>query len=72
MAQKLGLPPETTKRNDTIDVWIDSGVSHEAVVRQRMGVEQADMRQARASVDCPIQPASGMIATAEQMNSAVG
>jgi len=31
LAQKLGLPPGTTKRNDTIDVWIDSGVSHKAV-----------------------------------------
>jgi isoleucyl-tRNA synthetase len=30
-AKKLGLPPGTTKRNDTIDVWIDSGVSHRAV-----------------------------------------
>jgi isoleucyl-tRNA synthetase len=25
------LPPGTTKGNDTIDVWIDSGVSHKAV-----------------------------------------
>jgi isoleucyl-tRNA synthetase len=31
LARKLGLPPGTTKRNDTIDVWIDSGVSHKAV-----------------------------------------
>src|SRR2546429_411045 len=31
LAGKLGLPPGTTKRNDTIDVWIDSGVSHKAV-----------------------------------------
>jgi isoleucyl-tRNA synthetase len=31
LAKKLGLPPGTTKRNDTIDVWIDSGVSHRAV-----------------------------------------
>ena len=31
LAQRLGLPPGTTKRNDTIDVWIDSGVSHQAV-----------------------------------------
>jgi isoleucyl-tRNA synthetase len=31
LAQRLGLPPGTTKRNDTIDVWIDSGVSHKAV-----------------------------------------
>jgi isoleucyl-tRNA synthetase len=31
LARELGLPPGTTKRNDTIDVWIDSGVSHRAV-----------------------------------------
>src|SRR5216117_1395996 len=31
LAKTLGLPPGTTKCNDTIDVWIDSGVSHKAV-----------------------------------------
>ncbi len=31
LARELGLPPGTKKRNDTIDVWIDSGVSHKAV-----------------------------------------
>ena len=31
LARELGLPKGTTKRNDTIDVWIDSGVSHRAV-----------------------------------------
>src|SRR6476469_2106672 len=31
LARKLELPEGTTKRNDTIDVWIDSGVSHRAV-----------------------------------------
>src|SRR5438552_7598490 len=31
LATQLGLPAGTTKRNDTIDVWIDSGVSHRAV-----------------------------------------
>jgi len=31
LAKQLGLPSGTTKRNDTIDVWIDSGVSHQAV-----------------------------------------
>ncbi|HXP35456.1 MAG TPA: class I tRNA ligase family protein, partial [Chthoniobacterales bacterium] len=31
LAKQLGLPAGTTKRNDTIDVWIDSGVSHRAV-----------------------------------------
>ena len=31
LANALGLPKGTTHRNDTIDVWIDSGVSHKAV-----------------------------------------
>ena len=30
-----GAPEGSTRRNDTLDVWIDSGVSHEAVLRQR-------------------------------------
>jgi isoleucyl-tRNA synthetase len=34
MAVTLGLPSELTRRNDTLDVWIDSGVSHEAVLRR--------------------------------------
>ena len=34
-ANAVGLPAGTTRRNDTLDVWIDSGVSHEAVLRQR-------------------------------------
>ncbi len=35
MAALLGLPPGTTKGHDTLDVWIDSGVSHQAVLRRR-------------------------------------
>src|SRR5213078_2867574 len=31
LVRELDLPKGTTKRNDTIDVWIDSGVSHRAV-----------------------------------------
>jgi isoleucyl-tRNA synthetase len=31
LAKELGLSPGTTKGDDTIDVWIDSGVSHRAV-----------------------------------------
>jgi len=31
LANAVGLPEGTTHRNDTIDVWIDSGVSHKAV-----------------------------------------
>ncbi len=34
-AKLVGLPVGTTRRNDTLDVWIDSGVSHEAVLRRR-------------------------------------
>lgn len=34
-AESVGLPAGTTRRNDTLDVWIDSGVSHEAVLRHR-------------------------------------
>ena len=30
-----GAPAGSTRRNDTLDVWIDSGVSHEAVLRSR-------------------------------------
>src|SRR6266850_4680065 len=31
LSKEVGLPPHTTKGTDTIDVWIDSGVSHKAV-----------------------------------------
>jgi isoleucyl-tRNA synthetase len=34
-AALVGLPPGTKRRSDTLDVWIDSGVSHEAVLRTR-------------------------------------
>jgi len=33
-AQELGLPEGTSRRGDTLDVWIDSGVSHQAVLRR--------------------------------------
>jgi isoleucyl-tRNA synthetase len=31
----VGLPSDFTRRQDTLDVWIDSGLSHEAVLRRR-------------------------------------
>lgn len=34
LATSLGLPPGLKRRNDTLDVWIDSGISHEAVLRK--------------------------------------
>ncbi len=33
-AEAVGLPAGTTRRNDTLDVWLDSGISHEAVLRK--------------------------------------
>jgi isoleucyl-tRNA synthetase len=32
-----GAPEGSTRRNDTLDVWLDSGVSHEAVLRDTLG-----------------------------------
>jgi len=44
LAKELGLPAGTTKGNDTIDVWIDSGVSHKAVCALHPGLrDPADM-----------------------------
>ena len=44
LAQELGLPEGTTHRNDTIDVWIDSGVSHAAVLAKHPELrDPADM-----------------------------
>ncbi|MEO6055152.1 MAG: isoleucine--tRNA ligase [Chthoniobacterales bacterium] len=34
LARRVGLPENVTHRLDTLDVWIDSGVSHEAVLRR--------------------------------------
>ena len=44
LARELGLPEGTKHRNDTIDVWIDSGVSHRAVCAVRPELhDPADM-----------------------------
>jgi len=44
LASRLDLPEGTTHRNDTIDVWIDSGVSHKAVCALRPELrDPADM-----------------------------
>jgi isoleucyl-tRNA synthetase len=40
-AQTLGLPAGTTRRNDTLDVWMDSGVSHQAVVAKNPALKAA-------------------------------
>ncbi|MEO8439208.1 MAG: isoleucine--tRNA ligase [Spartobacteria bacterium] len=44
LARELDLPEGTRHRNDTIDVWIDSGVSHRAVCAARPELrDPADM-----------------------------
>jgi isoleucyl-tRNA synthetase len=44
LAGELGLPDGTRHRNDTIDVWIDSGVSHYAVLARNPELrDPADM-----------------------------
>jgi len=44
LAKGLGLPGGATKGNDTIDVWIDSGVSHKAVCALHLELrDPADM-----------------------------
>ena len=44
LARELDLPEGTTHRNDTIDVWIDSGVSHAAVCAKHPDLrDPADM-----------------------------
>jgi isoleucyl-tRNA synthetase len=44
LARELGLPEGTRHRTDTIDVWIDSGVSHYAVLRTKPELrDPADM-----------------------------
>jgi len=44
LAREIGLPKGATHRTDTIDVWIDSGVSHKAVLATRPGLrDPADM-----------------------------
>ncbi len=39
MCERLGLPGELRKGRDTLDVWIDSGCSHVAVLEQREGLQ---------------------------------
>ena len=41
-AGQLGLPGSTTRRNDTLDVWIDSGVSHQAVLKRHPELAACD------------------------------
>ncbi len=39
LCEKLGLPTDLRKGKDTLDVWIDSGCSHVAVLEHREGLQ---------------------------------
>src|SRR5262249_39743082 len=70
LAKQLGLPPGTTKRNDTIDVWIDSGVSHRAVLQTRPELhsgwilEPEDLQE--AGIQLPFRPADMYLEATDQ------
>src|SRR5947209_8093007 len=70
LATQLGLPAGTTKRNDTIDVWIDSGVSHKAVLRTRPELHSGDILEPQdvqeAGVELPFRPADMYLEATDQ------
>src|SRR5437016_2810783 len=70
LAKTLGLPPGTTKRNDTIDVWIDSGVSHKAVLQTRPELHSEDILEPRdaqgTGVELPFRPADMYLEATDQ------
>src|SRR6266481_3125050 len=70
LANHLGLPADVTKGNDTIDVWIDSGVSHKAVLQTRPELhsgyilEPKDVQE--AGVELPFRPADMYLEATDQ------
>ncbi len=70
----LGLPAGTSRRNDTLDVWIDSGVSHRAVLQKRpelqaRGIGGAEITRAEAAAAgalFPFRPADVYIEATDQ------
>jgi len=70
LAKALGLPPGTTKRNDTIDVWIDSGVSHKAVLQTRPELHSKDILEPgdaqETGVGLPFRPADMYLEATDQ------
>src|SRR5438105_9085847 len=70
LARELGLPKGTTHRTDTIDVWIDSGVSHKAVLQTRPELhfgnilEPQDVQE--AGVELPFRPADMYLEATDQ------
>ena len=70
LAKKLGLPEGTTHRTDTIDVWIDSGVSHKAVLQTRPELHSGDILEPQdvqdAGVELPFRPADMYLEATDQ------
>jgi len=70
LAKQLGLPSGTTKRNDTIDVWIDSGVSHKAVLQTRPELHSGDVLEPEdvqaAGLELPFRPADIYLEATDQ------
>ena len=70
LAKQLGLPSGTTKRNDTIDVWIDSGVSHKAVLQTRPELHSGDVLEPgdvpAAGLELPFRPADMYLEATDQ------
>src|SRR5437660_2315682 len=70
LARELGLPKATTHRTDTIDVWIDSGVSHKAVLQTRPELHSGDILEPQdaqeAGMELPFRPAEMYLEATDQ------
>src|SRR5438128_8777019 len=70
LARELGLPKGATHRTDTIDVWIDSGVSHKAVLQTRPELHSGDILEPRdaqgTGVELPFRPADMYLEATDQ------
>jgi isoleucyl-tRNA synthetase len=70
LANQLGLPAGTTHRTDTIDVWIDSGVSHKAVLQTRLELHEGFVTEAakyqEATGELPFRPADMYLEATDQ------
>src|ERR1700676_2244423 len=70
LANQLGLAAGTTHRADTIDVWIDSGVSHKAVLQTRPELHEGFVTEPakyqEATGELPFRPADMYLEATDQ------
>jgi isoleucyl-tRNA synthetase len=70
LANQLGLPAGTTHRTDTIDVWIDSGVSHKTVLQTRPELHEGFViepaKYQEATGELPFRPADMYLEATDQ------